>query len=458
VEDPSEEGAHVTSTAERARYWGALNRLRQIAERDYGGGGRAIASERQTRVIGWVVGGIGVAFILPEIALVRSVRDLSEYAVLGVLAAVGLLLTVVAVNIVRASIRASRSRRAYDDRGARREACRRGLQALAARCEGRVDDGVGAGRRFLADHWPDRAPAALLVVPAEIAQDAGEARVTLTGKLDGCPLLVSFVDFASESGRYGVRPPVLVVLVASPLDAPTDPPGALPLALPCETTRVPQEPFRTSARQLEEMDSYRDLVRDGFSIHWTRAGIAAVRDGAERESLDVENIERIAQSARELCRISPKSRDAPQTPAPLPDFDESSCRAVLEAFLGALNEGDTVGVLARAHPRLFLGWPMEPSPAALLAVVDAAGVRPFSWEHDVYVHASSGGTRTLDQLGQVDRSDVDCINLAMTITHAGRKLGANVCMLRLDGRSWQVTGYTVGSKQLLGVEFPQAGD
>jgi hypothetical protein len=131
---------------------------------------------------------------------------------------------------------------------------------------------------------------------------------------------------------------------------------------------------------------------------------------------------------------------------------------VLESFLGALASGDAMGAIERAHPRLFVGWPTEPSVDTLIQVVDAAKARPRTWTNDVYVHASSGGSRTLETLASVDETDVACINLALSITRESGETSANVCMLRLDGRSWRVSGYSVGSKRVMGVEYPPPGE
>lgn len=72
-----------------------------------------------------------------------------------------------------------------------------------------------------------------------------------------------------------------------------------------------------------------------------------------------------------------------------------------------------------------------------------------------YAHAASGGARTLDD---VDASDVDCANFAVTIENASGSTSANVCMLRLAEGQWHVSGYRVGARQLLGVEHPTTAD
>jgi hypothetical protein len=429
----------------RARYWGALNRLRALAERDYGGGGPTLATAGEGRVIAAAVAGIGLALLVPELIVVRSLADVAENLGPGIVALVGLFLVAIGAHVLRLSRRNARRRIAYDDRSAKRSTVRQAITKYADRCKGRIADGVGLGGKFLTEHWPDCAPAPLLLAQGEIRQDASEDRVTLVGEIDGRPLLVSSIDFEVTDEERAFQPPVFVVLVASPLDLPLDP------------SPVDGDPFRTSARptRLEDTDCHRELTREGFVVHATQAGIAVVRSG-EHAALDTEGVERIAHSVRELCRLAPASNDAPEAPVALPALDESSCGAVLVAFLGALQKGDAIGVLARAHPRLFVGRAMEPSPATIFESIDAAHARPKSWGHDVYVHASTGGSRTLDTLGEVDITEVNCINLALNITRDGGDGGANVCMLRLDGKSWQVTGYSVDSKVLLGLEFPSA--
>jgi hypothetical protein len=159
-----------------------------------------------------------------------------------------------------------------------------------------------------------------------------------------------------------------------------------------------------------------------------------------------------------LCRSSAASPRTHDVPAPVPSFDETKCRNVLEAFLGALRDRDAHAIIARAHPRLFLGWQMEPTPETLVAKIEEARARPSSWGEDVYVHASTGGSRTLETLRSVDESEVSCVNLAIAIEREGGRAGVYVCMLRIEGERWLVSGYLVGAKLVLGVEFPPSGD
>jgi hypothetical protein len=305
----------------------------------------------------------------------------------------------------------------------------------------RVGEGVGIAHEFLVANWPAPAPSSLVMLPADIVSGARNEHIAMSGQLDGRPLLVSLLDFAGKP-RGGVRPPILAILVAAPVAPPADAHG------------IAGAPFRTSSRSLEDMPAHRELVGEGFSVHVGPAGIAAVREG-EQPPLDVDSLERLANTVGELCRACPPAGEVPVGPSGAPAFDETSSGAVVEAFLGALRDGDALGVLERAHPRLFLDWPMEPSAAALAATLDASA-RPRSWDRGVYVHASSGGTSTLDTLAVLDRSAANCANLAITLQLPRGAAPASVCLLRLDQRHWQVSGYAVGRKQILGIEFPPA--
>ncbi len=429
-----------------ARYWRALNRLREETVRD--GQGPITMSARKTGALAVVVGGVGAALIVPFAVLVRSLADIGEYAGPAALAALGLGLAGFAARIARGPVRAGARRRAHRARRPSRDAELRAMAEMAERNGSRGGAVLDLARDFLVSHWPDSAPAVLLQSPtAEATDNPIEERLTWVGEIEGCPFLVALFDYASLNA-HDVELPVIVVLVAAPLAPPIDP--AVGKA----------GPFRASARprSLEDTDAHRDLTEEGFAVHWTHAGIAAVRHGATHAPLDRPGLERVVASARELCRDCPAADDAPSAPGPAPELDESSCRLVLESFLGALASGDAMAAIERAHPRLFVGWPTEPSVDALNEAVDAAKARPRAWANDVYVHASSGGSRTLETLASVDETKVDCINLALSITRENGETSANVCMLRLDGRSFRVSGYSVGSKLVAGVLHPPPGD
>src|SRR5258705_397738 len=81
----------------------------------------------------------------------------------------------------------------------------------ARRGGGRLDRGIGLARAFLAEHWPASAPASPLVLPAELAADSTEDRMTLVSEIDGRPPLAAAIDFSAKP-RANVRPPLLMFL------------------------------------------------------------------------------------------------------------------------------------------------------------------------------------------------------------------------------------------------------
>jgi hypothetical protein len=423
---------------DRARYFGALNRLRSIAADEYGGGGPVIAPPRTTATVGAVILALGAGLIVAAVLALASA--LAEIVAAVCIGAVGALLAAIGVFLLLVARAARRALSAYEARRADRDRGIAALRALADAWGGSVDtDAIGAGCRFLMQHWPDRALEVLLLHQGGDRTHV-EERATLTFALDGCPSLIQVIDLPWNRGASGPHPPSLVVLVARAIDdqEPSSPTGPA---------------FRASAKpRRQDMDAYLELARAGFEVTWTRAGVAAVHPGPAGHLLDPERLHAVARAVGDLAAAAPAAPSTPAPVAPAPT-DASSLRVVLEGFLSALRDRDAVGVLAQAHPRLFSTSALEPSPLDLFAPLDDARARPVSWDSDIYVNASTGGSRTLETLARVDRSDVTCVNLAMTATCEDGTRPMNVYLLRLDRIRWRVSGLRIGAVTM-GVEFP----
>lgn len=395
-----------------AATWGALNEVRRLREqtdqddewwRDQAG--------RPAAVAGLILSGAGVLglALFPAALWLGRPDDPGNWVVLvlftllvpGFLLGCGL-----AVLIGRRSKR--RKLAAYEARRTAQDDWRRVLTQLAGRWGGTVEsDGVGPACRYLIEHWPDRAPR-LAVNP--ITGDRGD-RLTLTAVVRERPVLVQVADLLEPGGDF--TPPVLVVLVACPLDP--------------DTARV--LPVQTPRGQW--------LAERGFKVGWTRAGVYGAHPGPATALLTETELDRVLGTLAQLCRDAPAGTPV-AAPAPVPGPAGSESEDVAMAFLGALAAGESVAASACADPNLGAGRPEELRPDELLAAVDRLRARPVEWELRGSV---IGGSRRIHRFRTTfaDRLDGE------VAVHLNQRLGR-----------WRVCGYAVGSDLVIGVEheFP----
>jgi len=405
-----------------ARYWGVLNRLREAAltahtatrasyVRVDGAGAYVFLGVIFALASGWTL------YVLCNAFLERL--SLSSLLVSAMLAMPGVLIAIIVAIAVRSIRRRGRERARYEARGTQRRAWRGVLEALAPRWGGEVEaNGIAPCARFLAAHHPDRAPTLLLHHQAGDDED----RLSLTGTIDGAPLLVHIVDF-SKPGQH-IRPPALVVLVACGMELPPD-------------IEPPKDaPFRVGAPpRLEDSAPHRALVERGLVVGWSPAGAYAAHGGPADALFDEEALASIAQSVLDFCRTAPPIPSTLAAPiAPAPICDERSEEAVADAFMRALRDRDALAALSLAHPFLFPRGPREPRPAELDLAIDAARARPRSWKKGSYTSAGATRRGLVTEFAERPAAEVD-----LHLTTVGER--------------WTVIGYAIGKEQILGIEY-----
>jgi hypothetical protein len=370
----------MDSDDDRARYWGVLNRFRRIAEDIYQTHVSLAGSAGSDRAFAIGVFAVGVVWTvgLAVYGVAASVGRDSAIG-FGAAEAIGLLVLVIGIWLLVAWRRRVRRRAPYAARGREREEWRTvALAALAEKWGARVESGRAAssyraaagGRagvesadvspacRFLIEHWPDQAPELVL-----FHQGDEEERWTLAGECEGRPVLLQVLD--SARSIRDLSPPVLAVLVASPL------------ALAGVATRP------------EETAPGRALAAEGFVVGWTGAGAWAIHRGPAGALLNAPDLERVASTVAKLCGEAPEATALRRAVDPVADDagaqtsgparpDLADAEHAIEAFLTALRDHDDLGALARTDPLIF-GGPMEPSPADLGGLVTAKRLRPVSW-------------------------------------------------------------------------------
>jgi hypothetical protein len=308
----------------------------------------------------------------------------------------------------------------YDTRASDRAASRRAFDTLAAEGAGSVEtDGIVPAVRFLSEHHPDAAPTLLLHHQAGSDED----RLTLVGTIEGRRLLVVLVD-SSAYGRV-MRPPCLVVLVASPM------------ATPPEAVDLPDAlPFRKPGRRrgIEGTDAYGALVDMGMTVRWSPSGAYALHPGPFGP-VDVAGLTEIARHVLDLCNFAPAESKLVESPASfLPDVDESDPEKVAHAFLTALRDRDGLTALALANPFLFPRGPREPTPAELDRVIEAARARPAVWKKSGVGSSGDFELRVAGQFG----------------TRVDGSAGVHLTSVR---DRWTVIGYNVDGEQVLGLPY-----
>lgn len=360
-----------------ARYWGILNRFRRIAEDVHATGTKLNASVEAERnfalgMLGggtlWMLGSAAVAYRSP--------------IVLVALEAIGIVFVVVGVKLAIGWRRFAESRAPYAAREHRRE--------------GYDDNGVVPAAQFLIEHWPDRAPELLL-----FRQSREEHRLSLVSERAGRPLLVQILDVA-EPPKH-MKPPVLTLLVASPMD-----PGAT---------------------GLDETESGRALIADGFRLGWTHAGAFAIHYGPA--SLSKDDIDRAADA---LAAVALSSKGAePLAPIEPEIADDAS---TIELFLEALRDRDHLGALAHTDPLIF-GGPLEPAPEDLERLVDNKRLRPLSWK-------ATGNKQSVN--------DNDCLHTLTAELDGRTDKNLHVYVTKRVG-AWLVRGLSTDAELLVGFDF-----
>lgn len=393
-----------------AATWGALNEVRRLREENY----RAYFDWRQSQygrtaaIVGTVLLVVGLVILagLLAIALVQGwPPDVFTWVVFTLVAALGpgLLLVAGTVFVLRSRWHRRLLER-YDGRRAAQVQWRLALDELARRWSGQVEtDGVGPACRFLIKHWSDRSRQ-LVVNP--ISGDSGD-RLTLTAVAHDHPVLVQVTDLLEAGGDFS--PPVLVVLVACPLD----PDGAR--LKPGETN-----PGRWLAEQ-------------GFRIGWTRAGAYASQAGPADALLNEADLDQVVSAVALLCADAPAGVRV-AAPAPVVRNRSAAPDLVAEEFLAALSSGDGVGALSCADPDLTASLVYELRPEDVISVVDSCSARPVTWKP---------GSLMIAGAGRIHR---------FATTYAKRPADeVEVHLWRRDD-GWRVCGYKAGPDLILGIE------
>lgn len=402
-----------------ARYWGVLNRLRDTATVCYAEARAASGPRRHTtlNVIVAVVIIVGVAWLVTlgvyaatggsiVTGLDGEPGPMAENLVANTMLALpGLAFVGFGARAAVGLRRRAREGAEYDERRGEREAWRRAFDELGSSWGGTVSaDGIGAAMRFLADHHPECAPVVLLHHQAGNEED----RITLVATKGDAPLLVQVID-NSKAGEH-LQPPVLVVLVASPIDM--------------ESTH------------LDKTAAHGALTKRGFVVGWTAAGAYAIHPGPLAPYARGD-LSAVIRSVVDLCRSARMTYGLPRAPRPpMLDIDESDVEVVAAAFLSALRDRDALGALALAHPMLFPRGPREPTAADLDRAIDGARARPTQWEPASVTNA--GDVRRGVRAQFADRPDAEAhVHLSMI------------------GDRWTVAGYAVGNEQVIGLEFEE---
>jgi hypothetical protein len=293
-----------------------------------------------------------------------------------------------------------------DTSSAERDQWHRVLARVAQAGDSVVEStGTTPARRYLVEHWSDRAPTALLYP----IKSSADVRLTVTATVDGQPVLIQVIDFWPPLPK--VKPPVLFVLAARPLE-----PGGVEAAL-------------TAAG--------RELTGAGFSVHAGRAGVWAVRQAATAVLSDEDALHQVGQTLVDLTRQLPTGQ---AVPAPEPDRYADGSEPAMTAFLTALAAGDPIGALAYTGPTMFASSEVEPAPEDLDGPVDAARARPTRWHLVGRGQMTDGGR---------------CEHMASAEFSEGRP-GRLAVHLTLRGSRWLVAGYSARNEIVLGDSFPTA--
>jgi hypothetical protein len=391
---------------ESARYWGALNDLRQLHEDIYGrlNDAQHGHSALLPGVLFLGLGAAGVAGLTLATVLGGPPEGWLDWLVFAILYAVpGLLLVGGVWALVDRGTRL-RKTQAYGERRPAYDGWRGALAALADRWDGEVGSGgIRSACIFLIDHWPDQAPQ---MVIAPIQGDRNN-RLTLTAIVQGHPVLLQIIDLLEPVGDFS--PPALAVLVACPLD-------------PASATA---EPGQTPAG--------RWLTERGLRIGWNRAGAYALHGGPADALLTVESLEQVAETLVRLCRSAPAGVRIPE-PEPVTRDPSAGPQEVAEHFLRALAARDALGALAYADTLLSVGRLGELTPDEVDEAIDDLRARPIGWRPG--------------RLSQSD--DTGTYRVKATLTHRP-PAELSVHIARRRGR-WLVSGYSVGTEQVIGVE------
>ena len=391
---------------DNARYWGALNGIRQLREDAYA---EYFAHQHGESGLGAGLAALGLgaacAAGLALSAVLGPPESWSDWLTFAAVAALlpGLLLVAGVTMLVQRGARL-RKIESYDERRPAHEDRRGVLAALADRWDGEVGfGGIRSARLFLIDHWPDQAPQLVIApIPGE-----RNGRLTLTATADGHPVLLQIIDLLEPVGDFS--PPALAVLVACPLD-------------PVSATTAPE---RTPAGEW--------LTEQGLRIGWNRAGAYALHGGPADALLTVESLEQVAETLLRLCRAVPEGIRIPE-PEPVIWDRSAGPREVAEHFLRALATREALGVLAHADTSLSAGRPGELTLDEVNEAIDDLRARPVGWRRGGVNQSGGAGT----------------YHFKATFTHRPPS-ALSVHITRRQNR-WLICGYSVGNERIIGVD------
>jgi hypothetical protein len=393
---------------ENARYWGALNSIRQLREEIYG---RSVPLDDDqdgysALLLGVVIlglGAVGAAGLALATMLGGPPERWLEWLIFAILSAVPALLLVGGVWALVCRRVHLRKIQAYGERRPAHDGRRSVLAALADRWDGEAGSGgIRSACLFLIDHWPDQAPQ---MVIGPIGRERND-RLTLTATAYGQPVLMQIIDLLEPIGDFSS--PALAVLVACPLD-------------PASATA---EPGETPAG--------RWLTERGLRIGWNRAGAYALHCGPADALLTVESLEQVAQTLVRLCRTAPAGVPTLE-PEPVTRDPSAGPQEVAEHFLRALAARDALGALTYADPLLSAGRPSELTLDEVDEAIDDLRARPIDWRQGRLFQSDDTGT----------------YRFKATFTH--RPAAELSVYITLRQGRWLVCGYSVGTKQVIGI-------